>query len=247
MRVALAIMRIQPLHKGHTLLIQRMLEDNDVVIIGIGSAQLSGVMGNPFPWDIRKQMIDRVFGRRLPSTDAIEDLQPSDRLRIVPIADIGAMDDTSDWVNYVLEKIESMKMPLPTDYYGGSKIDARWYWPYFVGESPIEYNSSEETIIDSGDRRIHLLNRDSNNFISATEIRTLIEMRDPEWKLWVPARIHDIVEEHYPGKFRRAIHADEFPETAPDGTYLVRDGIRFQWIQNQWKPIGESKTFPKAT
>ena len=40
--------RMQPVHKGHMQVINKILEEVDEIIIGIGSAQLSYELKNPF-------------------------------------------------------------------------------------------------------------------------------------------------------------------------------------------------------
>ena len=44
----LLIGRMQPVHNGHIEIIKQILEEVDEIIIGIGSAQLSHELKNPF-------------------------------------------------------------------------------------------------------------------------------------------------------------------------------------------------------
>lgn len=56
---ALFIGRFQPFHRGHLAMVKRILESNDGIIIGIGSAQYSHTGENPFTAGERYEMIER--------------------------------------------------------------------------------------------------------------------------------------------------------------------------------------------
>lgn len=166
---SLAVMRLQPLHRGHCRLINRMIQDFEVVIVGIGSADKSRTSHNPFTIEERIEMVRNVFGKRV---------------KIVPLEDIGLVDITDEWCDYVLHKIESVGLPRPTDYFCGSKADSLWYKYHFDGD------------------HIHIRDRSSHNVPPATEIRTAIQLRDDSWKEFVPVLNHEIVEQNYPEKYR---------------------------------------------
>lgn len=56
---ALYVGRFQPLHRGHIHSIKRILEEADELIIGIGSAQYSHTLENPFTCGERIEMVCR--------------------------------------------------------------------------------------------------------------------------------------------------------------------------------------------
>lgn len=58
---ALFIGRFQPFHKGHLYMIEKILQDFDRLIIGIGSAQYNNTLRNPFTSEERRTMIDRAL------------------------------------------------------------------------------------------------------------------------------------------------------------------------------------------
>ncbi len=58
---AFIIGRFQPFHKGHLEIIKTILKDNDHVIIGIGSAQFSHTLTNPFTAGERYLMISNTL------------------------------------------------------------------------------------------------------------------------------------------------------------------------------------------
>jgi len=61
MTTALFIGRFQPFHKGHLAAVKQILEENDKVLIGIGSAQYNNTKENPFTAEERKEMIKKTL------------------------------------------------------------------------------------------------------------------------------------------------------------------------------------------
>lgn len=197
-RVGLACMRLQPLHRGHTRLISRMIEDCGTVIVGIGSSGISKTRSNPFDGDMRKDMVKRVFG---------------DRVKILLLNDLGATDSTSDWADYVVEKIKKIGLPSPTDYYSGSMADALWYrerfytkglspWTEGVPGSAVMHPDNHCYYENGVLKRLHIVDRDSSSIPTASDIRTFIELGNDQWKKWVPNVIHELVEKSYPNEYK---------------------------------------------
>jgi len=195
-RTALAVMRTQPLHEGHCGIITKMCQSAETVIIGLGSADKHGTRSNPFAIELRIQMIKNVFGTRV---------------KCIPMHDLGATPLTSDWIDYVLDRLKKMDLPEPTDYYTGSKADAIWYASRFhhpsISDPNGELTGTELAAQFGGPvgyndfRRLHIIDRDSNPIPSATELRTFIELGSNEWKQWIPAVNHDMIEKNYPQEF----------------------------------------------
>lgn len=177
MRIAIAVGRFQPLHYGHCGLINKMIMDNEIAIVGVGSAQLSKEERNPWSVNDRIQMIKNVYG---------------DRIKLVPVQDLGSDITTDDWGLYILDKVKKLGLPDPNDprniytYHSGSEADAAWYKGVFNDQ----YNL-----------RLKILERSNTPYLSASEIRTLLQLRDPKWKNWVPAVNWDLIENGYPDKF----------------------------------------------
>ena len=71
--------RMQPVHNGHMQVINKILEEVDEIIIGIGSAQLSHELKDPFTAGERIVMISQAL--------ADADVDPS-RYYIIPMQDI---------------------------------------------------------------------------------------------------------------------------------------------------------------
>ncbi|MGE4295151.1 MAG: adenylyltransferase/cytidyltransferase family protein [Campylobacterales bacterium] len=109
--VALAVMRLQPLHRGHQLIIDTMLREAQTAIVVIGSLGAADER-NPFSYEQRMRMIEALYPNEL-------------RLRVLGVRDIGAPDKAA-WAAYVLEQIELAGLPAPTCYYAGNEEDASW-------------------------------------------------------------------------------------------------------------------------
>ncbi|MDD1730188.1 MAG: nicotinamide-nucleotide adenylyltransferase [Methanospirillum sp.] len=97
MKRAFYIGRFQPFHNGHLTVIDRIIREADELIIGIGSAQLSHDLENPFTAGERVLMITR----------ALEGL--SKPYYVIPIEDIQR---NSLWVAHII----SMTPPFETIY-----------------------------------------------------------------------------------------------------------------------------------
>ncbi len=88
---AFLIGRFQPFHNGHLAMVKRILETNDEVIIGIGSAQYSHTGENPFTAGERYEMIKRAL-----------DAEGIANYHIVPIPDTHVH---SVWVSHILSLV----------------------------------------------------------------------------------------------------------------------------------------------
>jgi nicotinamide-nucleotide adenylyltransferase len=71
--------RMQPIHKGHIQVIKKILEEVDEIIIGIGSAQLSHELKDPFTAGERIVMVTQAL---------VEENIDSSRYYIIPMEDI---------------------------------------------------------------------------------------------------------------------------------------------------------------
>jgi len=80
--------RFQPYHLGHHEVIRQILDEVDELIIGIGSAQESHSIDNPFTAGERILMISR----------ALEELNVKKKIYIIPLEDIYR---NSLWVSHV--------------------------------------------------------------------------------------------------------------------------------------------------
>ena len=89
--------RFQPYHNGHHGIIKKIVEEVDEIVIGIGSAQISHTLEDPFTAGERVMMI----------TQSLEDLDIT--CYVIPIEDINR---NSLWVSHV----KSMTPPFKVVY-----------------------------------------------------------------------------------------------------------------------------------
>lgn len=170
--VAFAAMRMQSaIHLGHHKLITKMLEENELVIIGLGSTQIERTVRNPLTAAERVEMLNILYGHS------------NKKIKIVKLVDLGAV-SPKDWVDYCLKKIDDLKLPTPTDYYAGSETDAFWF------QNAI--NLKNEPI------NVHVLDRHTSGIMSGTEVRASLANGTNEWKKHVPRCLHEYVEETFP-------------------------------------------------
>lgn len=93
MSTALFIGRFQPFHLGHLSVVKTILQENDFLIIGIGSAEKSRTSQNPFTASERWGMITATL-------DA--EKIPRKKYTIIPIRDIN---DYDQWVEHVVNLV----------------------------------------------------------------------------------------------------------------------------------------------
>ncbi|WP_458403592.1 nicotinamide-nucleotide adenylyltransferase [Methanobrevibacter sp.] len=98
--------RMQPVHNGHMQVINKILEEVDEIIIGIGSAQLSHEQKDPFTAGERIVMISQAL--------AEAEVDPS-RYYIIPMQDINF---NAIWVSHV----RMMTPPFSIVYSGNSLV-----------------------------------------------------------------------------------------------------------------------------
>ena len=81
--------RFQTFHSGHEYMAEKALAVCKRVGIFVGSSQESGTQKNPFSYEMRKNMLNKVFGGRV---------------EVYPLPDIG-VGNNSKWGEYVLENV----------------------------------------------------------------------------------------------------------------------------------------------
>ena len=226
-RTGATVGEFQLYKSDYDYLLRPMVRDCDVRIVCIGSCDKHGVLGHPFTFEERKTMIEAVHGPIF---------------KFVQLHDIDAL-ETQDWVRYVLQQIAAAGLPAPTDFYVGSESEAGWYRDAFPDE-PVWLTPAEQARQAGEARpgeRLHVLGRTSE-MVSARDLRTLVEQRNPAWREHVPARLWNYVEQVYPPRIRTALQAQETPDPQayPVGTRLRlsgREEILELKADRQWRPL----------
>ena len=114
--VGLFIGRFQPFHKGHESIVRKMLEECERVVIAIGSAQELGTTTNPFRYEYRRLMIQKVFPEYF------------DRISILGINDRANPSDDESWGEYLLNTIyQNINIKPDAIYQGIENKHNHWF------------------------------------------------------------------------------------------------------------------------
>lgn len=103
--------RFQMLHKGHEQLINEGLERCERFVVLLGNSEESRTEKNPFNFEERKEMIERIYG---------------DQIEVYPIINIG-IGYKPEWGNYVMNTIKFYCGSYPDFVIRGSD-DGRSQW-----------------------------------------------------------------------------------------------------------------------
>lgn len=162
-KLSLVLGRLNHIHNGHKMLIEKSREVSEKTLILLGSAQEKGTLRNPFSIDTRKRLLEKIFGK---AKDII----------IYGLNDMSNEHDVNYmWGKYILDNVNRLVGKKPdVMFYGNDESRRGWF--------------SEEDIkgIDE-----EIISRDILK-ISATYLRGLILIGNKEeWKKYVPEEIHD--------------------------------------------------------
>lgn len=155
MKTGVVLARFQPIHNGHLQLILKAVEENDQVLVIIGSIDKLNSR-NPIPWTIRKEMVEEAI------TDFFLAKGHKEKIKVVELSDLSDESDNShDWGFYLYSFIVSQtKEPNFTIYYSdGFEIITSWF-PGFLLRNNVSLSLLARNACEDG--------------ISATEVRELI-------------------------------------------------------------------------
>lgn len=120
-KVGVFLARMQPLHNAHLFMINEALEENDKVLVVLGSENKVGTLRNPFDVSLREELLRKCFN----------DTQ-NERIKIVTLPDWSMetdLDDEKTWGRYfyynVVSKIGQKRFTLY--YYDEPKILEGWF------------------------------------------------------------------------------------------------------------------------
>lgn len=156
-RIGVILARFQPVHNGHLALIKKALNENERVLLLVGSADKLNER-NPIPLQIRVDML----------VEALKDLNLMENIIVRPLDDLSTENDNSiEWGFYlyssIVDVIEQSSFNL---YYSdGYEIITTWF-PGFLLRNYVSLTLLARRTVEEG--------------ISATMVRSLI--CDPEPK-----------------------------------------------------------------
>lgn len=155
MKTGVILARFQPIHNGHLQLISKAVQENDQVLVIIGSIDKLNAR-NPIPWTIRKEMVEEAIA------DTFLVQGNKEKITVVELPDLSDESDNShDWGFYLYSFIVSQtKEPNFTIYYSdGFEIITSWF-PGFLLRNNVSLSLLARNTCEDG--------------ISATEVRELI-------------------------------------------------------------------------
>ncbi len=127
MKRGIIIGRFQPPHKGHLEIIRKVLEEIDELIIGIGSAQLSHELEDPFTAGERILMLKKAL---------VESQIDLSKVYLISIPDVN---NNALWVSHVI----SFSPPFSTVYSGNPLVKRLFKEQDFEVETPPMFNRKE--------------------------------------------------------------------------------------------------------
>lgn len=157
----LVLGRFHPLHKGHQQIIEVTRSLCEKTLILIGSAGESGTLRNPFSVEIRRKIIDKVYGQK-------------NDVMIGTLEDMTNENDICfEWGKYILDNVEKMYGRIP-DLMVYGKDESRKGW--FSDEDSQKFS---ELVVSR-----------NKIDISATRLREyLMQGKKAEWEKYVPEEL----------------------------------------------------------
>lgn len=162
-KLSLVLGRLNHIHNGHRMLIEKSREVSKETLILLGSAQEKGTLRNPFSFETRKRLLEKIFKR-------------AEDIIIYGLNDMSNEHDINHkWGRYILDNVYNLVGKKPdVMFYGNDESRNGWF-------------SKED--IEGIDEQI--ISRDILK-ISATYLRGLILINDKEkWIKYVPEEIHE--------------------------------------------------------
>lgn len=115
--------RFQPVHNGHMALIEKACNENDEVLVFIGSVDKLNVR-NPIPWNIRREMLEAAIEEAKKTKPVFE------KVKIYELSDLSdESQNTHEWGFYLYTNIvEKAASSYFTIYYSdGFEIITSWF------------------------------------------------------------------------------------------------------------------------
>ena len=158
MKRGLLIGRMQPVHNGHISIIKETLKEVDELILGIGTAEISHTLKDPFTAGERVLMLNRAL---------VENNIPPDRYYIIPMEDIHM---NAIWASYV----KMMSPPFTTVYSGNSLVKQLFKEEGYEVKSPKLYNRRE--LSGTEIRKRILCDGDWKSLVPKATVKTINEI-----------------------------------------------------------------------
>jgi len=145
-KVGFTVGRFQFVHKGHEQLIDIGLDLCEKFIVLIGSANESRTSSNPFTFEERKEMLQKIYG---------------DKIIILPLVDLG-IGYVPAWGNYILNTIKLYTNEQPDFVITGQEVGRDKWLGEHVRERISQLTVSRDVIIISATKIRELLKTDTD-------------------------------------------------------------------------------------
>lgn len=174
-KVGVFLSRMQPIHNAHLWMIEKALKENDEVLVIIGSANKSGEERNPFPIDIRKEIVQSAINKFFSDKD-----YPKDSIKVITLTDWSSEhnNDDQEWGRLIYYNVVGNMGVKEFSYYCSENPEMIKGW--FEDELKERIN-------------FRFFSRDNEfNGLSATKIREAILKDDDEYiKKYCPEEVID--------------------------------------------------------
>ena len=154
--------RFQPPHLGHLEVFKRILREVDELIVGVGSAQESHTLENPFTAGERVLMIMRAIG------EAKMDLT---KVHIIPIPDVN---NHAIWVSHVV----SLSPPFEVAYSGNPLVRRLFKESGFKTKTPPMIKRKEYLGTEIRDRMVN--GGDWESLVPKAVVEVMLEIKAVE-------------------------------------------------------------------
>lgn len=166
--VGVVLARFQPIHNGHLALIEKACNENDRVVILIGSIDKMNKR-NPIPWKLREDMVNQALAER----------GLTDKAEVHLLSDLSdESHNDHEWGFYLYSNIVSItnNANFSIYYSDGFEIITSWF-PGFILRNNVSLSLLARNATESG--------------ISATQIREMIMNDNKDLEKWVPKCVFD--------------------------------------------------------
>ena len=140
--------RFQCVHSGHEMMIDTALKVCDEVALFIGSSQESGTNKNPFTYDMRREMLRRIYG---------------DRIGIYPLPDAG-LGNCAAWGEYVIENVVKCTGRAPDVAVSGKEARRASWLEGKTGDGVFELYVPKTVEMSASEMREFFLNDDFDSW-----------------------------------------------------------------------------------
>lgn len=158
MKYGVFITRAQPIHKGHLKVIRRALDENDAVLLIIGSANKCGTIRNPLDINIRIKMVRKA----LESVFSASDMERIKYLQMDDWSMEDAYEFAKEWGSFLYYNIvAAIHQKEFTLYYSDDPdIVNNWFEPYIQKRIRIRQLARADDGISSTEIRKAILQGD---------------------------------------------------------------------------------------